>query len=64
MADMFAVDRLADMTGDLPSAGRAALLAGLDISLCDEAFTTLDALAETTLRSLRRSMWRPVVSSP
>lgn len=47
MADMFAVDRLADMTGDLPSAGRAALLAGLDISLCDEAFTTLDALAES-----------------
>src|SRR5699024_1251842 len=25
MADMFAVDRLADMTGDLPSAGPAAL---------------------------------------
>lgn len=45
MADMFAVDRLAGMTGDLPSAGRAGLLAGVDISLCDEGFTTLDQLA-------------------
>ena len=50
MADMFAVDRLAGMTGDLPSAGRAGLLAGVDISLCDESFTTLGELAETDER--------------
>lgn len=50
MADMFAVDRLAGMTGDLPSAGRAGLLAGVDMSLCDEGFTTLDQLAETDER--------------
>ena len=50
MADMFAVDRLADMTGDLPSAGRAGLLAGVDMSLCDEGFTTLDQLAEADER--------------
>ena len=50
MADMFAVDRLAGMTGDLPSAGRAGLLAGVDISLCDESFTTLGELAATDER--------------
>ncbi|WP_431836644.1 glycoside hydrolase family 3 N-terminal domain-containing protein [Cellulomonas sp. Y8] len=41
MADGLAVDRLAAMTGDVPSAGRAALLAGVDLSLWDEGFTTL-----------------------
>lgn len=50
MADMFAVDRLAGMTGSLPSAGRAGLLAGVDMSLCDEGFTTLDQLAEADER--------------
>ncbi|MFC7465079.1 glycoside hydrolase family 3 N-terminal domain-containing protein [Brachybacterium sp. GCM10030252] len=50
MADMFAVDRLAGMTGDLPTAGRAGLLAGVDLSLCDEGFTTLDELAATDER--------------
>src|SRR5690625_2949611 len=50
MADMFAVDRLADMTGDLPSAGRAGLLAGVDVSLCDESFTSLDELARSDQR--------------
>lgn len=50
MADMFAVDRLAGMTGDLPSAGRAGLLAGVDMSLCDEGFTTLGQLAESDAR--------------
>lgn len=50
MADMFAVDRLAGMTGDLASAGRAGLLAGVDVSLCDEGFTTLGQLAESDER--------------
>lgn len=50
MADMFAVDRLAGMTGDLSSAGRAGLLAGVDMSLCDEGFTTLADLARTDAR--------------
>lgn len=45
MADGLAVDRLAGMTGDLPSAARAALLAGVDISLWDESFAGLAALA-------------------
>jgi beta-glucosidase len=47
MADGLAVDRLVAMTGDVPSAGRAALLAGVDLSLWDEGFTTLaDQAAE------------------
>ncbi len=45
MADGLAVDRLAGMTGDLPSAARAALLAGVDISLWDESFAGLATLA-------------------
>ncbi|MFF1359648.1 glycoside hydrolase family 3 protein [Streptomyces sp. NPDC058297] len=45
MADGLAVDRLAQMTGDLPSAARAALLAGVDISLWDESFGHLATLA-------------------
>lgn len=47
MADGLAVDRLAAMTGDVASAGRAALLAGVDVSLWDEGFTTLVAAAES-----------------
>lgn len=46
MADGLAVDRLVTMTGDVPSAGRAALLAGVDLSLWDEGFTTLTGTAE------------------
>jgi hypothetical protein len=46
MADMGAIDRLAEMTGDLSSAGRAALLAGVDLSLCDRSYVDLGALAE------------------
>lgn len=45
MADGFAVDRLAGMTGDLPSAARAALLAGVDLSLWDTAYGDLAVLA-------------------
>lgn len=46
MADGLAVDRLAAMTGDVPTAARAALLAGVDLSLWDEGFTHLAELAE------------------
>ncbi|GAA2120583.1 glycoside hydrolase family 3 N-terminal domain-containing protein [Streptomyces synnematoformans] len=45
MADGLAVDRLAGTTGDLPGAARAALLAGVDLSLWDESFAGLAALA-------------------
>jgi beta-glucosidase len=45
MADMGAVDRLAEMTGDLAGAGRAALGAGVDMSLCDRAYELLADLA-------------------
>lgn len=50
MADGFAVDRLAGMTGDLPSAARAALLAGVDISLWDTSYAELAALAADDAR--------------
>ncbi|RMI12716.1 glycoside hydrolase family 3 protein [Cellulomonas triticagri] len=50
MADGLAVDRLTVMTGDVAGAGRAALLAGVDLSLWDEGFTTLVASAETDPR--------------
>lgn len=42
MADGLAVDRLEDMAGSIPAAGRAALLAGVDVSLWDEGFTRLE----------------------
>ena len=42
MADGLAVDRLEDMAGSLPAAGRAALLAGVDVSLWDEGFARLE----------------------
>lgn len=45
LADGLAVDRLATMTGDVASAGRAALLAGVDMSLWDTGFTTLTSAA-------------------
>lgn len=42
MADGVAVDRLQEMVGSIPQAGRTALLSGIDISLWDEGFTHLD----------------------
>lgn len=42
MADGLAVDRLEDMAGFIPAAGRAALLAGVDVSLWDEGFARLE----------------------
>lgn len=42
MADGLAVDRLEDMAGAIPAAGRAALLAGVDVSLWDEGFARLE----------------------
>ena len=46
MADGLAVDRLEDMAGSIPAAGRAALLAGVDVSLWDEGFTRLEEYAD------------------
>ena len=46
MADGLAVDRLEGMTGSLAGAARAALLAGVDLSLWDESYTLLVDLAE------------------
>lgn len=46
MADGLAVDRLAAQTGGIPEAGRLALLSGVDLSLWDEGFTTLDRFAD------------------
>ena len=42
MADGLAVDRLEDMAGSIPAAGRAALIAGVDVSLWDEGFARLE----------------------
>lgn len=42
MADGLAVDRLEGMAGSIPAAGRAALLAGVDVSLWDEGFARLE----------------------
>ena len=42
MADGLAVDRLEDMAGSIPAAGRAALLAGVDVSRWDEGFARLE----------------------
>lgn len=42
MADGLAVDRLEDMAGSIPAAGRAALLAGVDVFLWDEGFARLE----------------------
>jgi beta-glucosidase len=46
MADGLAVDRLEALTGDLPAAGRLALLSGVDLSLWDEGFSHLDRFAD------------------
>lgn len=64
MADMFAVDRLQGMTGSLPAAGLSGLLAGVDLSLCDEAFTTLAEIASSDPRveaAIDRSVRRVLV---
>lgn len=45
MADGLAVDRLVPLAGDTAAAGRLALLSGVDLSLWDEGFTTLEASA-------------------
>ncbi|GIN71595.1 beta-glucosidase [Bacillus sp. J14TS2] len=42
MADGVAIDRLLALTGDLESAASVALEAGVDLSLWDTAFTTLE----------------------
>ncbi|WEV58519.1 glycoside hydrolase family 3 C-terminal domain-containing protein [Bifidobacterium sp. ESL0728] len=42
MADGLAVDRLSAMTGSNQAAGLAALLGGVDVSLWDEGFASLD----------------------
>lgn len=46
MADGLAVDRLEDMAGSIPAAGRAALLAGVDVSLWDEGFARLEEFVD------------------
>ena len=45
VGDGLAIDRLAGQTGSLPAAARAALLAGVDLSLWDTAYTLLEDLA-------------------
>lgn len=46
MADGLAVDRLESMTGSIRESGRLALLSGVDLSLWDEGFATLDQLGD------------------
>jgi beta-glucosidase len=46
MADGVAVDRLETMTGSIPEAGRAALLAGVNVSLWDQGFASLDRFSD------------------
>ncbi|RSX57241.1 glycoside hydrolase family 3 protein [Bifidobacterium samirii] len=60
MADGLAVDRLEDMAGSIPAAGRAALLCGVDVSLWDEGFTRLSEYAddETVVAAIDRSLRR------
>ncbi len=61
VGDGLAIDRLAGQTGSLPTAARAALVAGVDLSLWDTAYTLLEelvaaepALVEAVDRSCRR----------
>lgn len=60
MADGLAVDRLEPMTGSIPASGRAALLAGVDVSLWDDGFASLDRYAddETVVAAVDRSLRR------
>lgn len=46
MADGLAVDRLEALTGGIRESGRLALLSGVDLSLWDEGFATLDQLGD------------------
>ncbi|MFS0726876.1 glycoside hydrolase family 3 C-terminal domain-containing protein [Paenibacillus sp. 1P07SE] len=52
MADGTAVDRLLALTGDHPSAAALALASGVDLSLWDKAFTTLETAVEQGLVDL------------
>lgn len=63
LGDGLAIDRLAGQTGSLEAAARAALAAGVDLSLWDTAYTLLEdvvadepALAEAIDRSCRRML--------
>lgn len=60
MADGLAVDRLETMTGSIPAAGRAALLAGVDVSLWDQGFASLGRYAddERVVAAVDRSLRR------
>jgi beta-glucosidase len=49
MADMFAVDRLLRTTPSAALAGAIALRAGVDMSMCDVAYTELEAAVATGL---------------
>lgn len=54
MADGKAIDRLALMTGSMAGAARAALVAGVDMSLWDNAYTVLEdaVAADPSMESL------------
>lgn len=60
MADGLAVDRLVDMAGSIPASGRAALLAGVDVSLWDQGFASLERYAddEAVVAAVDRSLRR------
>lgn len=60
MADGLAVDRLECMTGSIPASGRAALLAGVDVSLWDQGFASLEQYAddEAVVAAVDRSLRR------
>lgn len=60
MADGLAVDRLVGMAGSIPASGRAALLAGVDVSLWDEGFASLERYAddEAVVAAVDRSLRR------
>ncbi|WP_128660568.1 glycoside hydrolase family 3 protein, partial [Paenibacillus sp. 598K] len=52
MADGTAIDRLLALTGDHPSAAALALASGVDLSLWDKAFTTLETAVEQGLADI------------
>ena len=49
MADMFAIDRLMRSTDSPAAAGALALRAGVDLSMCDEAYAALEQAVEEGL---------------
>lgn len=53
MADGLAVDFLSSVTGSIPAAGRMALMSGVDVSLWDRGFTTLDEFADDSTVTAR-----------